>query len=335
MKRNLSTIVIAITLSFVNIALFVFLLVATDLFSQKDLWFQSSCVIIGTIVTAVITLLLLNGQSDKEEEKERNAKVFEEKLAIYKEFLNELYNVVKDNNISNSEKLELQFKVAQISMHTRKDRINTISESVTNIIRAIDEKTSNKNILENLFTIQEQFRQELYPEKEAENWSTTIKNFDELEVVEQVKEKHSLSNEKIISFENRIKEVVQKYKDTNDFNNGFEIILSQNGNSRNFIRFARLNTERGEYCVQIWLNLLNTEKRRYIYIKLKDQFSPSIYSANSCAQIYFDYVRDGKYRFIDTFASEIENLDTNTIERYSKRIIEITKFVEEQLKNKE
>ena len=105
MKRNFSATVIAVTLSFVNIALFVFLLVATDLFSQKDLWFQSSCVIIGTIVTAVITLLLLNGQSDKEEEKERNAKVFEEKLAIYKEFLSELYNVVKDNNIRNSEKL--------------------------------------------------------------------------------------------------------------------------------------------------------------------------------------------------------------------------------------
>jgi len=335
MKRNFSATVIAITLSFVNIALFVFVLIATNLFTKTDLWFQSACVIIGTILTAVVTLLLLNGQSEKEEQKERNSKVFEEKLAIYKAFLDNLCNVVKDNDVSKCEKIELQFQVAKIAMHTNKARIDTISNSVMSIVYAIEEKSSNKNLLESLFTIQEQFRQELYPKEKEENWSSTITNFDGLEVVEHIKEKYSLSNEKIISFENRIKEDVQKNKDTNDFKNGFEITLSQNGNSKNFVRFARLNTERGEYCVQVWLNLLNIDERRSIYIKLKDKFQPSIYSANHCAQIYFDYVKDGKYRFIDTFASEIETLEPNTIDRFSKRIIEITNFVEEQLKNKE
>lgn len=352
MKRNFSANIIAIMLSFVNIALFVFLLVATDLFSQKDLWFQSSCVIIGTIVTAVITLLLLNGQSDKEEENERNAKVFEEKLAIYKEFLNTLYEIVKDGKITDEESKKLQFQAALISMHTSEYHIEPIAKSIADIIANIRKMDvgdqTDFSLVKELFTIQNQFKKELYSNNEKQPLTNRfflykkkecpkekvdiVKIFQELEQNETVVDK---PKEKLNKFENQIKEVIQKYRNTNDFNNGFEITLSQNGNSKNFIRFARLNTERGEYCVQVWLNLLNIDERRGIYIKLKDKFQPSIYSANHCAQIYFDYVKDGKYRFIDTFASEIEKLDTNTIDRFSKRIIEITNFVEEQLKNKE
>jgi len=105
---------------------------------------------------------------------------------------------------------------------------------------------------------------------------------------------------------------IEDFKD----DNGFEIILGVDGETRNFIRFVRLNSERGEYCVQVWLNLLDIDRRRDIYIKLKNEYQPSKYYANHCAQIYFDYVKDGKYRFIDTFASEIEKLDHNTIDRF-------------------
>lgn len=352
MKRNFSANIIAIMLSFVNIALFVFLLVATDLFSQKDLWFQSSCVIIGTIVTAVITLLLLNGQSYKEEEKERNAKVFEEKLAIYKEFLNTLYEIVKDDDINDQESKRLQFQAALISMHTSDEHIEPIATSIQKIIKNIwkldsDDKKGKRehfSLTKELFTIQKHFKEELYSHnKKMSNetvLSNVIKAFEDLEQETSGEEKKNSfveSTEKLHKFEMQIKESLPNGYKIEDFkdDNGFEIILGVNGETRNFIRFVRLNTERGEYCVQVWLNLLDIDRRRDIYIKLKNEYQPSKYYANHCAQIYFDYVKDGKYRFIDTFASEIEKLDHNTIDRFSKRIIEITKFVEKQLKNKE
>ncbi|MBP5584262.1 MAG: hypothetical protein J6X43_09990 [Bacteroidales bacterium] len=346
MKRNFSATVIAITLSFVNIALFVFLLVATDLFSQKDLWFQSSCVIIGTIVTAVITLLLLNGQSDKEEEKERNAKVFEEKLAIYKEFLGKLCDVVKDKEISDEESVELQFQVAQIAMHTKQGRIKKISYKVVDIINSVrnpsDDDNDRRSLMNNLFDIQEQFRQELYESKidNQKNWNEIVKIFEELE---QNNESNgsipgiSIGSQEtpVRKFETEIEAIVKKHYQTSKFkdDNGFEILLSksENGNSRNFIRFIRLNTNRGEYCVQVWLNLDDAEKRRNLYVNIKNEFHPAVYSTNHCATVYFDYT-NGKYRFLDTFTNEINTLDSRTIQYFADRIIKITKFTENEIK---
>ena len=41
---------------------------------------------LGVVITAAITQLLLQGQTDKEETLRRDAKVFEEKLRIYQNF---------------------------------------------------------------------------------------------------------------------------------------------------------------------------------------------------------------------------------------------------------
>lgn len=333
---------IAIILAVVNIALFVFVLIATDLFSQKDLWFESSCVVIGTILTAVVTLLLLNGQSEKEEQKERNSKVFEEKLNIYKEFLGKLCDVVKDKNISDEESVELQFQVAQIAMHTKQERIKEISKNVVEIINSVRNPSEDDNdkLVNNLFDIQEQFRQELYEPKtdNQKNWDEIVKNFAELA-------QNNESNGSIPSifidsqeapvrkFETEIeKTVVSKNYKTSKFkeDNGFEILLSKEGNCRNFIRFIRLNTKRGEYCVQVWLNNLENTEKRDIYINIKNKFSPAVYSASHCATVYFDYT-NGKFRFLDTFEDEIKTLDKDTINTFADRIIEITKFVEKQL----
>ncbi len=335
---------IAIILAVVNIALFVFVLIATDLFSQKDLWFESSCVVIGTILTAVVTLLLLNGQSEKEEQKERNSKVFEEKLNIYKEFLGKLCDVVKDKNISDEESVELQFQVAQIAMHTKQERIKEISKNVVEIINSVRNPSEDDNdkLVNNLFDIQEQFRQELYEPKtdNQKNWDEIVKNFAEL--AQNNESNGSIPSISIDSqetpvrkFETEIETIVKKHYQTSKFkdDNGFEILLSksENGNSKNFIRFIRLNTSRGEYCVQVWLNLEETEKKRDLYVNIKNEFPPAVYSTNHCATVYFDYT-NSKYRFLDTFTNEINTLDSRTIQYFADRIIKITEFTENEIK---
>ena len=321
MKRNLSATVIAITLSFVNIALFVFLLVATDLFSQKDLWFQSSCVIIGTIVTAVITLLLLNGQSDKEEEKERNAKVFEEKLAIYKEFLNTLCRIVKDGEITDEEFVELQFQVAQIAMHTDKAHVDEISNRLAGIIEPIKNKNLSEGqspIIENLFFIQQEFKQVLY-NKDPEGWDDVIERFKNLDNKKKSEHIPTLSIEKLKEeLKGNYKYTIEDFKDY-----GFEFVLSKevNGKSRNFIRFVLDTTERGEHCVQVWLNALrniDSAKVKKIYQDIRNNYKSSHYTPSSCATIPLDLDED-----------DIKTDDV--VKLYAEKISGIIKFTEEKM----
>lgn len=55
---------------------------------------------IGAIFTAIITVFLLQGQTASEEDKERNVKVFEKKSELFNNFIEELWKVWDDRNIS-------------------------------------------------------------------------------------------------------------------------------------------------------------------------------------------------------------------------------------------
>lgn len=72
-----------------------FFAVYLRLFTSKELWYESFAAILGVIITAVITLLLLRGQSSNDVEKERSSKIFEEKLRIYQDYLATLCDVLK------------------------------------------------------------------------------------------------------------------------------------------------------------------------------------------------------------------------------------------------
>ena len=60
-----------------------FFAVYLRLFTNKELWYESFAAILGVIITAIITLLLLKGQSSNDMEKERSSKIFEEKLRYF------------------------------------------------------------------------------------------------------------------------------------------------------------------------------------------------------------------------------------------------------------
>ena len=144
-------------------ALFVILAAISGAWPGKDISAQFFSAMAGALVAAIITLFLLKGQTAVEADRQKDSKVFEEKLGIYQAFLKKLCDVVRDKKISDEEKIELQFQVSYIAMHTTSASIRIISDNVKAILRSLTmEESCADNMLDQLFKIADVFRYELY-----------------------------------------------------------------------------------------------------------------------------------------------------------------------------
>lgn len=160
----------------------VIIAVAFRLFSEADLWFQMFSAILGVIITIIITNLLLNSQTNNDIERERNSEIFKEKLRIYQEFLQALYDVLKEEAVTPDEAMRLQFQTSYIAMHTSSENILQISKNVSSIVKMYSQCPSENGkkviqdrelLLRNLFSIVEIFRKELYKD---------MKDFDRADI---------------------------------------------------------------------------------------------------------------------------------------------------------
>ncbi len=172
-----------------------FFAVYLRLFTGKELWYEMFAAVLGVIITAVITMILLRGQSDDDVERERAAKVFEEKLRIYQDYLHTLCDVIKDHSLSDEEKIRLEFQTSYVAMHCDSKYIATVSNAVKELIEYCcpdedGENLSCKNksgspdpLLDNLFCIVEAFRKDLYPDSNFEfddkHKLATLRNFSD------------------------------------------------------------------------------------------------------------------------------------------------------------
>lgn len=160
--------------------------VAFNVFTDLELPGRIMAAILGVVITATITQVLLNGQTEKEGKLKQNSKIFEEKLKIYQNFLNSLYNAVKDGKLTDSEKMELQFQTSLVAMHCKPENIIIVSEAVKRVVSSTCPSEESRSVgetdlLSSLFSVVEAFRQDLY-EKDTETFAdgtkvTTIKNF--------------------------------------------------------------------------------------------------------------------------------------------------------------
>lgn len=179
---------IPLVVSLTLLVIFVAIATLSGTWPGNDFSAQVLAALSGAIVTTIITLFLLKGQTENEEKKDKDSKIFEEKLKIYKEFLDTLCTVVQDQHITTSEEIILQFQVASIATHTRPESIETISENVKEIILNIKnfkqgEEDKSKDMLQYLFNIAEVFHQELYGFEDitdANAHDKTIANFTSL-----------------------------------------------------------------------------------------------------------------------------------------------------------
>lgn len=153
-KPNLARIaVLTLTIIFLITA------VTFEIFELSSLPAQFFGTLLGVVITAIITVLLLQGQTKSEESREINLKVFEKKQEVYFHFLTQLNHILQKEKINlhlnNDKTLEkevsnlqdLIFEFGFLKMHTSADTFDKILKHVENLMRqskkikAIDNKT--------------------------------------------------------------------------------------------------------------------------------------------------------------------------------------------------
>ncbi|MBR1774339.1 MAG: hypothetical protein IJ759_02330 [Bacteroidales bacterium] len=192
MNKRRSTVVFVVIGVFLLISVFCLVPLIFGIYDNMSLWPNFYGALMGVILTAVTTVVLLLGQTSSEEEKERNTKVFEEKISVYKEFLKMFCKIIEDGEIDEANKIQLQFQLSYIAMHTKSIHIRQISEQVKNIVLKIN-ADKIENYMPQLFTIVQSFREELYGDKsklsqtDMQNIDAAIKNFSTIMMTSEEK----------------------------------------------------------------------------------------------------------------------------------------------------
>lgn len=178
----------------VGVLLIAFFLTASKAWPENTFLSEVFAGLFGAAIVAIITMLLLEDQTKSESEKDRQTMIFQKKLEIYQTFLSSLNTIVANKHISDIDKINLQFQVAYISIHTESARLKAISEQVVSIIHKL-ELDNNEPIDNNVYTelckMSVEFHNELYDNKWTTidpNLQTAIKNFDCLKIPERKKD---------------------------------------------------------------------------------------------------------------------------------------------------
>ena len=272
-------------------ALFVILAAVSGAWPGKDISAQFFSAMAGALVAAIITLFLLKGQTSVEADRQKDSKVFEERLSIYKEFLHKLCDVVKDQKITPEEEIELQFQVSCIAMHTSSESIKNISVQVKDIIERIKNNDTNKKLmLEELFKISDSFNKELYGDKiikdkdadnEEDSRRDTIANFEILVYSDMNK------YEKMRELKDRFKELKNKI----DKSGSNSCSLLYNSTLINYEYYTAINAkgeyiktldriavdlllEGDEFVIRVGTRRNDPEKTKRITNAVDDRFTP-------------------------------------------------------------
>ncbi len=121
----------SLSFALVGLLLFFAVVILFRVYSEKEIPAQFTGALLGAIVTAAITMALLHGQSQAEETKERNVKVFEEKSRRYNEFLEKLWKVWEDRHVSLEELNDLMQSVSKdIIIYTKAENSKKIIRSL-------------------------------------------------------------------------------------------------------------------------------------------------------------------------------------------------------------
>jgi len=223
-----------------------------------------NCGVIGAILTAIITLILLSNQTNVEENIKKKSVIFEEKLKVYTVFLKILGDSLKDGKLSPEELKELIFSFSTLKIHLSKENAIKIEKSITsidhefffvdeNLIPQYERYTKLFNDICNVF------RQELY-------------NYDLNDTIEEP----IFSNFYEISFEPRITKIsVFTFEDMLDKIKNFEkfIFIKKDG----VIKMFSINNIVIEMFISIY-NEIDSLDKKYNLTKTYSLYSYQINS---------------------------------------------------------
>ena len=139
--------------------------------------------IISVVLTAIVTVFLLQGQTQSQEKREKSVKVFEKKQLVYHDFLVHLDRILQDGKLAIPERgsdepnelIELILQLGYIKLHTQEAHTRAITEQVTKILgilrqeqmQGVDsERTFYKSLAEEIFLLVTIMRRDLYGHNE-------------------------------------------------------------------------------------------------------------------------------------------------------------------------
>lgn len=113
------------------------------LFSTRDFSYEICCALIGTIITAVVTVFLLQGQSSSDEKKDKNIRIYENKLDVYSEYVRQMWETISDDEDFKEEEwnnLRVQ-TFGKLIFYLDTDAIQNLTQYVSEIDKARREGT--------------------------------------------------------------------------------------------------------------------------------------------------------------------------------------------------
>ena len=123
--------------------------------------------VIGAILTTIITLLLLSNQTESQEKITKNSVVYEEKLKIFKIFLETILQCMEDGKLSIAKTKKLIYSFSILRIHISTDSAIKLEKSIQSIDRSFF--YCDENSIPDLFKLSKLYnevanvlRQELY-----------------------------------------------------------------------------------------------------------------------------------------------------------------------------
>ena len=150
MKKYLTSI-----FAFLGLIVFCGVAVLFKVFSLEDIPASFIGAALGAIITGVVTTILLKAQSQAEEIKERNAKVFEQKSTIFQEYIKNVWKIWEDHKVTADEFQKLTSDYySNLMIYLCDNSIKEISDCLSEIGDCIDKEDVNHAILrENVIDI--------------------------------------------------------------------------------------------------------------------------------------------------------------------------------------
>lgn len=162
-------------------------------FGVTDIWFQLTGTLLGTIITAIVTLALLSVQTDKEIGHDRDVGIFEKKQEVYHNFITGLEKITQDGKLNvpcieghdNNEEDELQHLIYQLGFvqmladHDTAEKItNLVGELLGNVsvMRSpqVKKNEAYSHLAKNIFDIVSLLREDLYKKSQKTDRKTFI-----------------------------------------------------------------------------------------------------------------------------------------------------------------
>lgn len=105
-------------------------------FSESDMTGRWISVLMAFVFSTIVTKLLLNRQTVEQLETKKQEKIYEEKLNMYRSYLDKLGEIIENGELDKGEETKLRIMTASIAIHTDHKTLKNLCKEVANVVRS-------------------------------------------------------------------------------------------------------------------------------------------------------------------------------------------------------